>query len=272
MRNDLDALEKNQTWELVDLPPNVKPVGSQWVYKVKCKADGSIERYKARLVAKGYNQIEGPDFFDIFSPVAKLTTVRILIAIASLRKWYLHQHDVNNAFLHGDLNEDVYMVVPQGVVCKRENQVCKLRKSLYGLKQSSRTWYDKLASLLLDQGYDQSTSDYSLFTLNKYDSFTALSVYVDDMILAGNCLKEFERIKTVLDSSFKIKDLGSLKYFHGLEVAQSRTGILICQRKYCLDLINEAGLLGCKPVKTRVEHSVIKMTVSHIMTLVGVED
>jgi hypothetical protein len=112
MNNELSALQQNKTWIFVDQPANVKPIGSKWVYKVKHKADGSIERYKARLVAKGYNQVEGLDFFDTFSPVAKITTVRTLIALAAVKSWHLHQMDVNNAFLHGDLQEDVYMTVP----------------------------------------------------------------------------------------------------------------------------------------------------------------
>lgn len=166
-------------------------IGSKWVYKIKQEAeDGTTERYKARLVAKCYNQVKGLDFFDTFSLVAKLTTVRVLLAIASMHNWYLHQLDVNNAFLHGDLNEDVYMEVPEGVICMKENQVCKLKKSLYGLKQARTKWYKKLTSLLVKQGYNQSTSTYFLFTHNSENEFTALLVYMDDVILVGNSLKE----------------------------------------------------------------------------------
>jgi hypothetical protein len=133
MQVELQALENTGTWVLVDLPPHVKPIGCRWVYKVKHHADGTVERYKARLVAKGYNQIEGLDYFDTFSPVAKLATVRMVIALASIDNWFLHQLDVNNAFLHGDLQEDVYMQPPPGVT-NDTNKVCKLIKSLYGLK------------------------------------------------------------------------------------------------------------------------------------------
>jgi hypothetical protein len=256
MKVELEALVKNNTWKVVELPPNIKPIGCKWVYKVKHKADGTVERYKARLVAKGYNQVEGIDYFETFSPVAKLTTVRTLLAIASVKSWHLHQLEVNNAFLHGDLQEDVYMKIPEGVTCTKSNMVCKLQKSLYGLKQASRKWYEKLTSLLVAEGYVQSASDYSLFTLTRSNTFTTLLVYVDDIILAGNSLDEFDRIKSVLDSAFKIKNLGQLKYFLGLEVAHSKSGITISQRKYCLDLLKDSGLLGSKPAVTPLDTSI----------------
>ncbi|GAU46985.1 hypothetical protein TSUD_403190 [Trifolium subterraneum] len=205
MNSELVALSRTGTWKIVEMPPNIKPIGCKWVYKIKHKSDGSIERYKARLVAKGYNQIEGLDFFDTFSPVAKLTTVRTLLAIASIKGWYLHQLDVNNAFLHGELQDNVYMVIPDGVSVSKLNQVY---------------------------------------------NFTALLIYVDDIILTRTCLSEINRIKTILDTNFKIKDLGIVKYFHGLEVAHSKEGISVSQRKYCLDLLNDSGLLGSKPASS----------------------
>jgi hypothetical protein len=147
------------------------------------------------------------------------------------------------------------MTVPQGVTSPKPNQVCKLIKSLYGLRQASRKWYERLTSLLISQGYLQSSSDYSLFTLTKQDSFTALLVYIDDIILAGNSLAEFDRIKTIMDEEFKIKDLGKLRYFLGIQVAHSKSGISICQRKYCLDLLKDTGLLGSKPAPTPLDSS-----------------
>lgn len=167
MKVEVAALEKTGTWKIVDLPPHVKPIGCRWVYKIKHKSDGTIERFKARLVAKGYNQIEGLDYLDTFSPVAKLTTVRLVLALASIHNWHLHQLDVNNAFLHGDLNEDVYMLIPPGVQSSKPNQVCKLIKSLYGLKQASRQWFEKLTSVLTAHGYSQAPSDHSCL-LNKH--------------------------------------------------------------------------------------------------------
>jgi hypothetical protein len=175
--------------------------------------------------------------------------VRLLLALSAINNWNLHQLDVNNAFLHGELH------ILDGVSCAKPNQVCKLQKSLYGLKQASRKWNERLTSLLLREGYIQSTADYSLFTLTNDAKFTALLVYVDDIVLAGNDLMEFTRIKGILDSAFKIKDLGVLKYFLGLEVAHSKLGITISQRKYCLDLLKDSGLLGSKPVVTPLDPS-----------------
>ena len=221
MEAEILALEENGTWILVDLPPNATPIGSKWVYKIKCHADGSIERYKARLVAKGYTQTEGVDYFDTFSPVAKMTTIRLLLAVASINHWHLHQLDVNNAFLHGDLQETVYMEVPLGVQTSKPNQVCRLLKSLYGLKQASRQWFGKLSHFLLSLGYNQAPSDHTLFVKIVDANITVLLIYVDDIILAGNCLQEFSHLKAQLHSHFRIKDLGQLRYFLGLEVAYS---------------------------------------------------
>jgi len=198
------------------------------------------------------------DYFDTFSPVAKVTTVRLVIALASINHWFLHQLDVNNAFLHGDLQEDVYMKLPPGLSTSKPNQVCKLSKSLYGLKQASRKWYEKRTTLLISNGYKQAASDASLFIKSTTETFIVLLVYVDDIILAGNSLSEFHIIKNVLHHTSSIQNQGpcTVKYFLGLEVAHSHSGISLCQRKYCLDLLNDSGLLGSKPVSTPSDPSV----------------
>jgi transposase InsO family protein len=249
MKAEIDALETNHTWQLTSLPPNKKAIGCKWVYKVKLKADGSLERYKARLVAKGYTQSEGLDYYETFSPVAKLTTVRCLLAVAAAKNWHLHQLDVNNAFLHGELDEEVYMELPLGFGTKGGSQVCRLTKSLYGLKQASRQWFSKFSSTLLQLGFIQSKSDYSLFTRLKGSVFIALLVYVDDIVLAGNDSEALSSFTHLLNQKFKLKDLGDLKFFLGLEIARNSSGISLCQRKYALDILEDSGLLACKPSK-----------------------
>lgn len=154
MKEELDALESNQTWSLVPLPPEKCPIGCKRVYKVKYNVDGTMVRYKARLVAKGYTQQEEVDYLETFSPVAKMNTVKVLLALAAIKGWNLTQLDVHNVFLHGDVSEDVYMQLPPGFELHEEFQsssqvVCKLNKSLYGLKQASRQWYAKFTSVLL---------------------------------------------------------------------------------------------------------------------------
>ncbi|GMP38743.1 hypothetical protein CsSME_00009881 [Camellia sinensis var. sinensis] len=180
MIEEMKALRKNGTWELTELPTGKRPVGCKWVYTVKHKADGSIERYKARLVAKGFTQTYGIDYQETFAPVAKMNSVRVLLSLAANLDWPLYQFDVKNAFLHGDLEEEVYMDIPPGFENHQtEGKVCKLRKSLY-----------------------------------------------------GNDSGEIPLLKKYLAKEFEIKDLGSLKYFLGIEVARSKDGIFISQRKY----------------------------------------
>jgi len=256
MQVELKALQQNHTWILTPLPPHKKAIGCRWVYKVKHNADGTIERYKARLVAKGYTQQEGLDYLDTFSPVAKLTTVRMLLALAALRKWHLRQLDVNNAFLHGDLNEEVYMKPPPGLIMDNPNLVCHLQRSLYGLKQASRQWFTRLSSFLLSQGFCQSSADHSLFLYSHIDNtVTAILVYVDDIILAGDNLEYITHVTKLLDQTFSIKDLGLLKFFLGLEVARTSHGIHLCQRKYVLDIISDSGMLSSQPASTPMEYS-----------------
>jgi len=255
MADELEALSANHTWILVPLPTGKKAIGCRWIYKLKHKSDGTIDRYKARLVAKGYAQLEGLDFLDTFAPVAKLTTLRLLLALAASHNWNLKQLDVNNAFLHGELLEEVYMKPPPGVVVPNSNIVCKLQRSLYGLRQDGRQWYAKLSSFLLNNGYIISTADHSLFLKTTNNHITALLVYVDDIVLNGNNIEEITHITNLLHQHFKIKNLGDLNFFLGLEVARNSTGIHLSQCKYTMDLLHESGMLGCALVPTPMVHS-----------------
>lgn len=255
MKTEITALETQHTWDVTDLPPGRKAIGCQWLYSNKYNADGTVERPKARLVALGNRQREGMDYKDTFAPVAKMNTVRFLLAVSAAQRWEVHQMDVHNAFLHGDLKEEIYMQLPPGFKTEKPNQVCRLRKSLYGLKQAPRCWVDKLSKSLLAFGFEQSQEDYSLFSFvdDAKNICLHILVYVDDFIIAGNDISTIQRFKNYLHKCFKMKDLGKIKYFLGLEVARGPEGIFVSQRKYALDIIAECGLLGAKPVQTPTE-------------------
>ncbi|GKA43534.1 ribonuclease H-like domain-containing protein, partial [Tanacetum coccineum] len=245
----MNALLRNGTWELVDLPEGRKAIGSKWIYKIKFRSSGEMERYKARLVAQGFGQKEGIDYEETFSLVVKMVTDRCLLNIVVSQSWPIFQLDVNKDFLYGDLDEIVYMRPPEGYF-PSGNKVCKLKKSLYGLKQAPRQWNAKLTSTLTENGFSQSKSDYSLFTKTDKGVFLALLVYVDDIIITGNNVAEIEKFKIFLKSKFMIKDLGKFKYFLGIKVVDTNKGICLNQRKYVLDLLSKYDMLACKPVDT----------------------
>ena len=185
-----------------------------------------------------------------------MVSVKCLLAVAAIKGWYLGQLDVNNAFLHGDLYEEVSMALPQEFHSQRE-QFCRLKKSLYGLKQASRQWFAKFSSTLIqDLGFVQSKVDYSLVTRQKGQSFLILLVYVDDVLVVGNNKDEVDEIKLLLNQKFKLKDLEDLRYFLGLEVARSNQMIDLCQRKYALEVLSDAGFLVCKLAKTPMEQNI----------------
>nr|GFB14970.1 retrovirus-related Pol polyprotein from transposon TNT 1-94 [Tanacetum cinerariifolium] len=253
MKNKIKTLERNGTWTLEDLPKGKRAIDSKWVYKIKFKPNGEVEKYKARLVAKGFTQMKGVDYHDTFAQLAKLVTVRTLLTVAVKRDWIIHQLDVNNAFLHGDLNEEIYMKIPQGFSKEGETRVCRLRKSLYGLKQALRNWYHKFTTFLLSLNFKQSKADHSLFIYENTNTTVIVLIYVDDVIITGNCPNKIQEVKKQLDKEFSIKDLGTLKYFLGIEVVKTKDGLVLSQRKYTLDILNDCGKLGCKPSTFHIE-------------------
>ncbi|KAJ9566582.1 LOW QUALITY PROTEIN: hypothetical protein OSB04_002548 [Centaurea solstitialis] len=225
MEEEMKALTKNNTWEKC-------LSGCRWVFTIKYKPDGTIERHKARLVAKGYTQTYGIDYSETFSPVAKINTNRVLCSIAANKGWPLRQFDVKNAFLHRELHEEVYMEAPHGFTDRfKEGEVCLLKRSLYGLKQSPRAWFGGFTLAMRNYGFKQSDSDHTLFLKQMGDLITYLIIYVDDMIITGDHQEEITKLKRSLFTEFEMKDLGNLKYFLGIEVLRSKRGIFMCQRK-----------------------------------------
>jgi Reverse transcriptase (RNA-dependent DNA polymerase) len=254
MLEELEALDKNKTWELMSLPPGKKAVGCKWVFTVKQNPEGRVERYKARLVAKGYGQTYGIDYDETFAPVAKMSTVRTLISLAANEGWKLHQLDVKNAFLHGDFLEEVYMEVPPDFGTKQTvDKVCRLKKSLYGMKQSSRAWFDRFRKTMVGMGYRQTNADHTVFFRRYGDHITVLAVYVDDMIISRNDECEIALLKKKLGKEFEVKDLGQLRYFLGIEIARGAERIILSQRKYVLDLLTETDMLGCRPAVAPID-------------------
>lgn len=252
MKEELMAIQKNETWEMVNLPEGKNAIGLKWVFKTKYHADGTIQKHKARLVAKGYSQQHGIDFEETFSPVARFETVRIVLALAAQLHWPVYQFDVKSAFLNGDLQEEVYVTQPEGFVIEgKEAKVYKLRKALYGLKQAPRAWYSKIDGYFRQNGFTRSENEPTLYVKKQgRDDVIIVCLYVDDIIYMSSSDSLVADFKSNMMKKFEMSDMGLLHYFLGLEVKQGIDGIFISQRKYAIDLLKRFSLLNCKPAVT----------------------
>ena len=255
MNEEIKSLQKNQTWELVQLPKGKRVVGCKWVFKRKEGISG-IEppRFKARLVAKGYTQKEGVDFHEVFSPMVKHSSIRILLAIVSTFDLELEQLDVKTAFLHGELEEQIYMSQPEGfVIPDKEDRVCLLKKSLYGLKQSPRQWYKRFDAFMIGNGYNRNQYDNCIYSKELSDgSRIYLLLYVDDMLIAARNKAEISMLKTQLGKEFEMKDLGAAKKILGMEIHRERHCGRLCvsQQSYIMKVLQRFNMDQSKPVST----------------------
>ncbi|KAM0070443.1 putative RNA-directed DNA polymerase [Helianthus debilis subsp. tardiflorus] len=233
MKHEMDLIERNKTWFLTDLPKDAKAIGLKWVFKVERNPDVSINKYKARLVAKGYVQQHGIDFDEVFTPVARIETIRLLISIAASEGREMHHLDIKSAFLHGDLKEEVYVFQPEGFKKPSlESKVYKLKKALYGLKQAPRAWNAKLDEILKKLKFSRCSHDQAVYIKTTSKSVLIIGVYVDDLIITGDSLQEIVGFKKQMATTLEMSDLGKLSYYWELEVFQGVNGISIKQEAY----------------------------------------
>ncbi|CAI7747285.1 unnamed protein product [Closterium sp. NIES-53] len=249
---DLESLLDRGTWTLEPLPKGKKLVGVKWVYRVKVKDDGSLDKFKARLVVKGYSQVPGEDYNETFASVAKYTSVRALLGMAVRMDLYIIQLDVSNAFLYGVLEEEIYTSQPDGYHDGTE-RVCRLHKSLYGLKQAPRVWYHALESALLAQGFTQSEYDPALYILHtKVHQVLWFIVYVDDILMVSGSLSLLTHIKGMLTKEFVMTDMGEPLYYLGMNIIRDRPSrsLFLSQERYIHKVLSRFGFLTCNPAST----------------------
>ncbi|KAJ4723126.1 Retrovirus-related Pol polyprotein from transposon TNT 1-94 [Melia azedarach] len=255
MGDEIESLHKNQTWELTNRPRDRKIVTCKWVYKKK-EGETSVEgiKYKARVVARGFTQREGVDYNEIFSPVVRHTSIRVLLAIVAHQDLELEQLDVKTAFLHGELEEEIYMTQPDGFqVPGKEDYVCKLKKSLYGLKQSPRQWYKRFDSDMIEIGYTRSPYDCCVYYSKATNgSLIYLVLYVDDMLIAAENKSDVQKLKDILSVEFEMKDLGAARKILGMEIYRDRSKkkLFLSQKGYIQKILSRFGMSTAKPIDT----------------------
>ena len=254
MIDEYNALIENKTWVLVPRTSDMHVIRSMWIFRHKLRSDGSFERYKARLVGDGRSQQVGVDCDETFSPVVKPATIRTVLSLAVSKSWPIHQLDVKNAFLHGTLNETVYMHQPMGFRdSKHPDYVCLLKKSLYGLKQAPRAWYQRFADFVYTIGFVHSKSDHSLFVYHEGRDLAYLLLYVDDIILTTSSDALRHSLIDLLAQEFAMKDLGPLNFFLGIAVKRHQHGLFLSQSQYASDILERAGMSSCKSSSTPVD-------------------
>ena len=253
--DELKAHAENGTWEIVKLPAGKKAIGSRWFMKIKRLADGSIDRYRARLVAKGYSQRPGFDFLETFAPTVRVSAVRAILAIAAIEDLELRSIDVSHAFLNGDLEEEIYMEQPEGFEVGGPDHVCRLKKSLYGLKQAGRVWNKKLHATLEKMGFIRIGSEHSVYVFTRDDVRIILPVFVDDITLACKSSSVLDSTIKELATHFKLHDLGPTSYLLGIKIERDRSKrqIYLSQRQYIIDMLDRYGLSNSNSVSTPMD-------------------
>ncbi|KAL0298456.1 UNVERIFIED_CONTAM: Retrovirus-related Pol polyprotein from transposon TNT 1-94 [Sesamum radiatum] len=250
IKSEMDSIVSNRTWVLVDLPPGCTTIGCKWIFKKKLKPDGTIDKFKARLVAKDFKQKEGIDYFDTYFLVARLTTIRVLMALTLVYNLSIHQMDVKTALLYGELNEEIYMDQSEGFVAHgNEHKVCKLVKSLYGLKQAPKQWHEKFDQTILAFGFTVNENDKCIYCKVKGDRIIILCLYIDDILLIGSCIEIITETKSFLMNKFEMKDMGKADVILGIKLIRSIDGITISQSHYVEKIIEKFGYQNSRIAK-----------------------
>lgn len=258
MDDELQSIEQNETWKLTDLPNNRKSIGCKWVFKIKRDDSGSIARFKARLVAQGFSQKYGIDYDEVFAPVGGSTTLRVLLSFAGKLKYVVKHYDVKAAFLNGTLEEEIFMRQTQGY--KVSDKVYKLKKSLYGLKQSARLWNTTLHQLLSKIGFEQSDIDKCLYVLREHNKTCYLILHVDDLLFASDSEAFITSTASKISTKFELKDLGQASHYLGIDIKRDSTGnFSLSQTRYIEKIVSSAGLNDAKPSKYPVDTGYYKL-------------
>jgi hypothetical protein len=263
MLDEFNALMRNDTWSLVPRPAGVNMVTGKWIFRHKFNPDGSLAHYKARWVVRGFTQQHGVDYGETFSPVVKPATIHLVLSIACMHSWPIHQLDVKNAFLHCHLQETVYCEQPSGFLdSSHPAHVCRLQKSLYGFKQAPRAWFHRFTSFIASIGFSASKSDSSLFILHRGTSIAYLLLYVDDIILTANTTSLLHSIICSLHAEFSMSDLGDIHHFLGINVHRTHDGLFLSQQQYALEILERAKMLNYNPISTPID-TTSKLSASH---------
>ncbi|GKA88615.1 zinc finger, CCHC-type containing protein [Tanacetum coccineum] len=254
-KDEMDSIMGNNTWVLTDLPPGYRPLGCKWIFKRKLKVDGTIEKFKARLVIQGFKQKSGINYFDTYALVARISTIRLLIAITSINSLIIHQMDVKTTFLNGKLDEEVYMNQPQGFILPgNENKVCKLIKSLYGLKQAPKQWNQTFDEMVLSNGYLLNQVDKCVYSkFNEFGKGVIICLYVDDMLIFGTDQVQVDLTKEFLSSRFFMKDMGEADVILGIRIKHESNGIAISQSHYIEKVLKKFNYFDCTLFSTPMD-------------------
>ena len=259
--SELNSIKANHIWDIIPrLPPGNNLIGCRWIFKCKLNSDGTVSRYKARLVAKGYSQQYGIDYDETYAPVAKFALIRILLSIGAMLNLEIHQMDVKTAFLNGELEEEVYMAIPDGIDRNEltSESVCKLCRTLYGLKQSPRMWNKCIDDHLTSQGFIRSNSDHGVYVRCKNDnSIAIIALYVDDLILLTDSMPMMNELKGELKMAFEMMDCGDIHHFLGLCINRDRpNGTLTLDQGHLINqILNRFNMSDCKPVSMPLDAS-----------------